>query len=189
MIRNGADTGILDDNGNSFIVAWKNRKGIRMVRKIITFLLLEEYKMNFIFSENLIQSIRSDENVSNFEAKCRRELMKLSGKKLAPQRTISLWNILSSYKMTVARYCHNEERRSGLAALNFNDYEIFGNRLQKLYSSGLNRFQAEISAREYFITISNGFLNYDVIDGIISRIPTNILKKLKKWKKEIIRIN
>lgn len=62
LIRNGADTGILDNEGNSFIVAWKEKKGIQMARKIITFLLFEEYKKNLILSENLISSIRSDKN-------------------------------------------------------------------------------------------------------------------------------
>lgn len=178
LIRNGADTGILDNEGNSFIVVWKEEKGIQMARKIITFLLLEEYKKNLILSENLISSIRSDENLLDFETKCRQELMELSEKKLAPERPISLWNIYCSDTMTVARYCHDEELRSGLSALNLYDYEIFGNRLRRIYSSGLERFQAEVSFWEHFMTTTNGFLSNYALNMIMSRIPTDKLKEI-----------
>lgn len=105
--------------------------------------------------------------------------MELSEKKLVPERSISLWNIWCSDTMTVARYCHDEELRSGLSALNFYDYEIFGNRLRRIYSSGLERFQAEISFWEHFMTTTNGFLSNYALNRIISRIPTDKLKEIK----------
>lgn len=181
FITNGADTSIANKDGDTFIITLtKAIQGFLKAERVLKFLSVEEAKGTFTFPKPLMDAIRADEQLRNYEFRCRKEMTILTKTKLSPESYISWVNILESDITTIASYCHMEDLRIGLDSLDFRNFLIFGPELKKLYLASIRRYFAEYHALKFFYSILGGIVSFECIMKIISVMPSKELIKLRK---------